>query len=694
MSDIEKKDDSLKPDTEKDTAASEPAGAEAEAATTAQTESDAELSADTAIHTAAAESTAAEESSAEEQVIWNDLDTGNTVPDKAGRKKAKKKKAKKDKKSDVTEIDISPSTDISKPRKKKKKFPFAAVIAAVSSLFVCGAAWMLITWGLNGDVVPTGADVSSKASEANSGSDTSEGSMSIVDGSDDGTNEISQVDYEALEISRLDTTDITFSDNVTIEGVSMKGMTLSQANKALQEKVLELRDRVTINIACDGKTFVLTEDDFVYDSNLADVLIQAYHYGRGEMQNPTIEYQDIDGKSDFKITTTLNRASIDAAVKKVAKNFDVQPINAHVTSFDPTATEKFKYEDGSNGWLTDQSEIRKGVVAILEQTDKSGSFTIETTETPFTVSMALIKANTKLIASHSTACNNSAASVANMQLAIKAANGTIINPGETFSFNTMTGDTTNGNTHYYDNGTVGSYVPSTAYSHGEVVQDFGGGICQASTTIFLCALKTDMEVVERHAHMYASSYAAYGLDATVDYGNLDMRFKNTYQYPVYIATYVYGGRIMVEMYGPISTDYDEIVPVGWVTYADSKIFSARGAKVYFKNGKETKRVLLPAGTYDYHYESWSSVSNYIPNDTENGPSVSPDNYVPTVYSPSGCGSSAPIPYGTASEVIKKALAAPSESSKPQESSKKPAANSSKPAEDSSKPAESQASAAN
>ena len=139
-----------------------------------------------------------------------------------------------------------------------------------------------------------------------------------------------------------------------------------------------------------------------------------------------------------------------------------------------------------------------------------------------------------------------------------------------------------------------------------------------------------------------------------------MKFRNPYDYPIYIATYVYDynydgyDELMVEIYGPVSEEYDEIVPTGWVTYAGDKRFSAAAAKVYFKNGKEIKRVKLPSDSYDYHYESYYTVINYMPSDVEFGPSVSPTYSIPTVFSPGGCGSNAPIAYGTASDVLKNA----------------------------------------
>ncbi len=454
---------------------------------------------------------------------------------------------------------------------------------------------------------------------------------------------------ESAEIKQIDTATIVFGDNVTVSGVSLSGKTLSEAYEIMQEPILKLRDEVSITVNCDGKSMALTEDDFVYNTDLSNVLIQAYHFSRGELDDPTVDTVYNNGKTDFIVHSVIDPTSVNMAVKKVTDKFNIQPVDAHVKEFNPDATEKFTYEDGKDGYLLDNNVVTEKINSIIEQPTKKGAVSLSTKKTPFKVSLDQIKANTRLIASHYTTANNIWASNHNMELAIKSANGIVVKPGETFSFNATTGDTTNGDL---------GYVESKAYVRGKIEMQYGGGICQAATTLYLCALKADMEVVERHAHQFASAYADIGLDATIDYGNLDMQVKNTKDYAIYIATYVYDyngdgmDEICAEMYGPASKEYDEIVPVGWVTKYAGNSFSGSGAKVYFKDGKEVKREKLPSGGYDIHYESYDYLESLIPADVENGPAnVSPTGRTPAVLSPNGVGSCGPIPYGQASQYL-------------------------------------------
>lgn len=542
-----------------------------------------------------------------------------------------------------------------KSRVIKQKKSHKGIAAAVAAVLLIGAGAGVTAWMMNKNSSQVSTEISSDTTDVPA--DPASANISVVSKAPDSQSGGTGAKEDTPSIVDVDTTNILFGKGVTVEGIKLEGKTLTQAYDAMQDKLLELREPISISIVCDGKTMTLTQNDFDFDTNLSAVLIQAYHYSRGEISSLSVDHTTDNGITNFRVDSNINTESVDAAIKKAADFYDVPPVDAHVTKFDPTAKEKFTYADGSDGFLLDHDELTSKIKGILEQPEKKGSFSIEKHLTHFKVTLPEIKANTKLIASHRTTARNVYASNENMKLAIRAANGTIVKPGEIFSFNEMTGDSTNGNVHHYANGVEGSFVPSQAYVQGESRDEFGGGICQAATTIYNCALKANMEVIERHAHMFTVSYSPYGLDATIDYGNLDMRFKNNYDFPVYIATYVYDynydglEELMVEMYGPLSTEYDEIVPVGWVTYADAKTFTAMGAKVYFKDGKEVNRVNLPRGSYELHYETYYTVINYIPYDVDYGPTAYATYETPTIYSPNGCGSNGPIPYGTAEKVL-------------------------------------------
>ena len=216
------------------------------------------------------------------------------------------------------------------------------------------------------------------------------------------------------------------------------------------------------------------------------------------------------------------------------------------------------------------------------------------------------------IGAYETVSTNTADGNHNMQLGMDAINGVILEPGETFSFNNTTGDTTTG---------ALGYRKAVAISGGKKVMEYGGGICQVSTTLYGAALRANMEIVERSNHMWPSTYCPIGLDATVSYNQLDFKFRNPTDYPVYIVAKMTGVNLKVTLYGYQSPDYDTVEIKSWQTGTIPQIAdkyevdqslkkdevkllmkgnpgrTASAQRIFSKNGKVVKTEDLPSSKY-------------------------------------------------------------------------------------------------
>lgn len=138
----------------------------------------------------------------------------------------------------------------------------------------------------------------------------------------------------------------------------------------------------------------------------------------------------------------------------------------------------------------------------------------------------------------------------NLELAAKAINGTILMPGETFSYNQTVGERT----------ISAGYKAAGAYAGGKVVQDVGGGICQISSTLYNAVLLANLEVTDRSNHCFETSYVAAGRDATVNWGTVDFQFKNNRNYPIKIETAAKDGIATAQIYGiKEETEYEVII---------------------------------------------------------------------------------------------------------------------------------------
>ena len=118
--------------------------------------------------------------------------------------------------------------------------------------------------------------------------------------------------------------------------------------------------------------------------------------------------------------------------------------------------------------------------------------------------------------------------------------GYILQPGEEFSFNKVVGQRTAKN----------GFMKAPIYLSSGSSEDYGGGICQVSTTIYCAALYANLQITERHNHIYVIHYwPTEGCDATVDWGHLDFRFRNNKEYPIKIKLTHEKGKLTADITG-------------------------------------------------------------------------------------------------------------------------------------------------
>lgn len=150
-----------------------------------------------------------------------------------------------------------------------------------------------------------------------------------------------------------------------------------------------------------------------------------------------------------------------------------------------------------------------------------------------------LKARTRLLAEFSTSFRTDNAPRAhNIALAARLISGAVIGAGETFSFNTRVGARTKQR----------GFEEAPVISGGEFVQGVGGGVCQASTTLFGAALRAGLEIAESHPHSLSVGYVSPSQDAMVSSAS-DLKLKNPYPYPVYLMGNAQDGRVTFRIFG-------------------------------------------------------------------------------------------------------------------------------------------------
>ena len=152
----------------------------------------------------------------------------------------------------------------------------------------------------------------------------------------------------------------------------------------------------------------------------------------------------------------------------------------------------------------------------------------------------------------------------NVARAAEFCNGKVIQPGEVFSYLDTIGDPSARN----------GYKTSTGYQNGETVAMDGGGVCQVSSSLYYCAVYSNLEIVKRACHAFSTGYIANGLDATIFYPSLDFKFRNNTGFPIKIVAYTEGGawgKLTVQFYGSnpdnikVETQRYTLGSTGWTT---------------------------------------------------------------------------------------------------------------------------------
>jgi len=122
----------------------------------------------------------------------------------------------------------------------------------------------------------------------------------------------------------------------------------------------------------------------------------------------------------------------------------------------------------------------------------------------------------------------------NARRAAAALDGVMVAPGQVFSFNrTVRGWSA-------DQG----FLKAPVSYDGVLVDDYGGGVCETSTTVYNAALRAGLPILERHAHTFAPGYAPPGHDAAVAYAGVDLRFRNPYAWPLTLHVRPEGRRLV------------------------------------------------------------------------------------------------------------------------------------------------------
>ena len=240
--------------------------------------------------------------------------------------------------------------------------------------------------------------------------------------------------------------------------------------------------------------------------------------------------------SDYALTLPDMSAQISDYMKQLAIVWKMSPKNGDITSYDKESGE-FVFGGSVAGYAVNAEATAQKVMASIEQHVYDAS--IECEGEKISASDSSIKDLYGTIGSFTTKTTSNATRNKNVKLAAAAINGTVLQPGEEFSFNKTVGQRTEAK----------GYGAAGAYNNGEVVQEIGGGVCQVSSTLYNAVFRSGLTTTYRRSHTFAPTYVTPGADATVSYPGPDYQFINNSDHAIGIRAWYEDQTCNVQIYG-------------------------------------------------------------------------------------------------------------------------------------------------
>lgn len=307
-------------------------------------------------------------------------------------------------------------------------------------------------------------------------------------------------------------------------------------------------------------------------SKLPGALVDNSYYIEGE--NLVI----VKGKEGLTIKKDQLKNTIINKIKDVNKRYDIVTIPTEIVKPTEIDLERIRneiYKEPQDAYISKNSETNKTEIhtevdgvdfaisleeakEIISEDKDEYTIPLKITKPEKTIDDLGEEAFPDKIATYSTRYDPTNRNRSNnIIISSKKIDGTIIMPGETFSYNQTVGERT----------IAEGYKEAGAYAGGKVVQDVGGGICQTSSTLYNAALLANLEIVDRSNHQFLTSYVDPGRDATVAWGSIDFKFKNTRTYPIKIEARAENGVCTMSIYGiKEDKEYEVIIQSNVLSY--------------------------------------------------------------------------------------------------------------------------------
>lgn len=342
----------------------------------------------------------------------------------------------------------------------------------------------------------------------------------------------------ALGGGSLSAAEATITKGVSIEGVDLSGMTKEAAVAALTQKASEI-GQTPLTLMMGDRPITVTLADLGYTWTNTDIVDQCLDLARsGNIVARYKEKKDIEqAPKAYAMTFQVDDSRVRALVGSCAA-YNSDPVEGSIQM----GSDGIPYVEGGTDGLTLDVDRSVGAVENAVSAWVDGEIKVDLVvdrEHPSVSAETLADVKDVLGTATTDYSASSAARAVNVENGCRLVSGSLVWPGDEFSVTRAVTpfDAENG------------YQQAPSYEENRVVDSYGGGICQVSTTLYNAVLKSELDVTARSNHTMIVNYVDPSKDAAIAEGIMDMAFVNNTDSPIYIYGYCYGGQITFTIFG-------------------------------------------------------------------------------------------------------------------------------------------------
>lgn len=374
-----------------------------------------------------------------------------------------------------------------------------------------------------------------------------------------------------LNIENQKWSQLIYSD-IKIADIDLGGKTKEEARNIINTQYIDNIYNKKLYVTIDDKTYSINKFQLIKSYSIDSAIDKAFNFGKNLNIIKQHELIKLGSNKSYDLDFTCDDGVIRAFISKIEKEINKSPINAIIKM---NTEGKIQIQADTKGIIVEKEKLYEYIKGMVKS-GTSGDIYIKAPvkEVEAQIKKSKLSGINTCISSFSTSFKSSSLMRANnIKVCVKAINGTILMPGEVFSFNDVVGERTKER----------GYMEAPVIINNRIESGIGGGICQVSSTLYNAILKAGIQNIERINHSLPSSYVGLGLDATVDWQNIDFKFINTLDYPIYIEGHTENENLYINIFSNSNLSKKVYVIENDVN-EDNNVYKVKVIRKTYENG--------------------------------------------------------------------------------------------------------------